>query len=195
MEIWKKIKGTDGQYEVSSEGKVRSRNYLGHGRTQELALAKDQKGYYRIRIYQNEERRTCKVHRLVAEAFIPNPENRPEVNHINGNKTDNRAENLEWVTAHENARHAYKAGLKEKTREHCRQMGATIGRKNLAMYREKRKTPVIATRISDGAEFEYSSQAEAEEKTGASQPNIHKVLNGARKSTHGFTFRYKEVVK
>ena len=194
MEKWGKIKDTDGKYEVSSTGKVRSLNYLGHGKAQELTPAKDHKGYHRVSLWRNRERKSYRVHRLVAEAFIPNPEDRPEVNHINGNKTDNRVENLEWVTAHQNTKHAYAAGLKEKTREHCRRMGNTIGKKNLAECREARKTPLIAKRISDGTEYEYSSQAEAAKETGTPQPNIHKVLNGVRKSAHGFTFRYKEVV-
>ena len=70
-------------------------------------------------------------------------------------------------------------------------MGDTVGRANLEKTRESRKTPIIATRKSDGAVFEYSSQAEAAEKTGTPQPNINKVLNGTRKSANGFTFRYK----
>ena len=193
-EIWKPIEGTGGVYEVSNTGKVRSLNYLGHGITRELAIAKDQKGYLRTRIYRNGQRVTIKVHREVAKAFIPNPEQKPEVNHIDGNKENNRVDNLEWATASENVQHAYNAGLKEKTRERCRLMGSTAGRKALDEIREKQKTPVVAIKISNGALFEFESQAEAAEKAGTLQPNIHKVLTGKRKSAGGFLFRYREVV-
>ena len=68
---------------------------------------KDNNGYLRVSLLG----KTCKVHRLVASAFIPNPENKPTVNHINGIKTDNRADNLEWATRSENTQHAYDSGL------------------------------------------------------------------------------------
>lgn len=193
-EQWKSIEGTDGAYEVSNTGKIRSNNYLGHGRQKELSLSKDHKGYMRVRIYIDGKRPTIKVHRAVAKAFIPNPENKPEVNHKDGNKENNRVDNLEWSTSCENTTHAYDTGLKEKTREWCRQMGSTVGRAALAKSREERKTPVIATRLSDGAVFEYPSQAEAAAATGAFQANIYKVASGKRKSSNGFTFAYKEVV-
>lgn len=193
-EEWKPIEGTDGTYEVSNSGKIRSNNYLGHGGQKELSLAKDQKGYLRVRIFMDGIRKTVKVHREVAKAFIPNPNNKPEVNHKDGNKENNRVDNLEWSTSLENTLHAYKTGLKEKTREWCREMGTTVGREVLRKEIEKKKTPVIATRLSDGAVFEYPSQAEAAAATGAFQSNIYKVANGKRKSTNGFAFVYKEVV-
>lgn len=195
MEIWKPIEGTNGTYEVSNTGKVRSNNYLGHGKQQELSLTKDHKGYFRVRIYKEGSRKTLKVHREVALAFIPNPERKPEVNHKDGNKENNHVGNLEWSTPSENTTHAYDSGLKEKTREWCRQMGSTVGREALAKEREKRKTPITATRLSDGAVFEFPSQADAAEKTGALQSNINRVLKGSRKSANGFTFKYKEVVE
>lgn len=194
MEVWKAIEGTDGTYEVSNTGKVRSNNYLGHGGQKELSLNKDHKGYLRVRIYVAGVRKTIKVHRAVAESFIPNPDNKPEVNHKDGNKGKNHVENLEWSTESENTRHAYATGLKEKTRERCREMGQTIGKQILAKAREERKTPIVAIRVSDGAVFEYQSQADAAAGTGAAQPNINKVLRGARKTANGFAFRYKEVV-
>ena len=195
QEIWKAIEGTGGQYEVSNTGKIRSNNYLGHGKQRELCLVADHKGYLRVRIYIEGGGKTVKVHREVAKAFIPNPENKPEVNHKDGDKRNNRADNLEWATPGENTIHAYNSGLKEKTREWCRHMGLTVGRVALEKQREERKTPVIATRLSDGATFKYPSQAEAADATGAPQPNIHKVLSGQRKSANGFSFRYGEVVE
>lgn len=190
-EIWKIIENTEGKYEISNTGRVISLNYGGHGKAKEMTPVKDKKGYMRLRITQNGKNTTKKLHRLVAIAFVPNPENKPEVNHKDGNKENNNADNLEWVTAHENEIHAYKAGLKENAREHCRKMGETIGKKNFAEYREKIKTPLIAVRKSDGAVFNFESQADAAKKTGAPQPNINKVLNGSRKSAHGYLFKYK----
>lgn len=193
-EQWKPIEGTDGTYEVSNTGKIRSNNYLGHGSQKELSLTSDQKGYLRVRIYMGGSRKTVKVHREVARAFLPNPENKSEVNHKDGNKKNNHVENLEWSTARENTLHAYKTGLKEKTRDHCAQMGRTIGRHNLAKSIEDKKTPVIATRLSDGAVFEYPSQTEAAAELGTFQANIYQVLTGKRKSAKGYVFSYKEVV-
>lgn len=69
-------------------------------------------------LYKSGKRNFCQVHRLVAEAFIPNPENKPEINHKHGNKTDNRVSELEWNTTSENLQHAYNTGLKKtKKRE------------------------------------------------------------------------------
>lgn len=188
MEIWKPIDGTNGMYEVSDTGKVRSLNYLGHGETRELALCADHKGYLRVRLCMSDGKRvTRKVHRLVAQAFIDNPENKPEVNHKNGDKMCNHAWNLEWASARENTIHAYREGLKEKTRERCREMGKRNGGKHL----EAQMTPVIATDIKTGETRRYKSQREAAKETGAQQANIHKVLTGARKSAAGFTFKYE----
>ena len=189
QEIWKAIEGTGGKYEVSNTGKVRSLNYLGHGKTQELKLAEDHKGYLRVRIFYGKKRRTEKVHRLVAIAFIPNPGNKPEVNHKDGNKKRNYDWNLEWSTTSENTQHAYNHGLKEETRAHCREMGMTIGRENLARSREKRKTPIIAI-DTEGKELFFNSQAEAARELKVSQPNIHRALNDSRRTVGGYRWRH-----
>lgn len=189
MEIWKPIEGTEGIYKVSNTGKVRSNNYLGHGKQGEIKKVKDQKGYLRANIYFKGKKITLKVHREVAKAFIPNLENKPEVNHINGIKDDNRVENLEWVTASENTRHAYANGLKEKTREHAKRMGLSQV-KNLAKYRELQMTPIIAIKVETGEKIQFKSQAEASKQLEVPQPNIHKVLSNKRKTAGGYKFEY-----
>lgn len=103
-EIWKRVirNGQITNYEVSIEGDVRRYDTKKH-----LKSHKNPKGYPQLRI----NGKTVSVHRLVAEAFIPNPDNLPQVNHINGDKTDNRVENLEWCDNSRNQIHAFRSGL------------------------------------------------------------------------------------
>lgn len=176
-------------YEVSNTGKIRSNNYLGHNIVKEISLQKDQKGYIRTRIFLNGKRATIKVHREVAKAFIYNPFNKPEVNHKDGDKSNNHVNNLEWATPRENTLHAYKNGLKEKTREHARKMGINA-RKNLEAYRNERKTKIVATNILTKEQNYFNSQAEAAQQLKVSQSNINKVLKRQRKSTKNYTFDY-----
>ena len=114
QEIWKDIEGYEGKYQVSNYGNVRSlmyHNTKGIKRISSLKPATDGKGYLRCALSKNNILTTFKVHRLVAQAFIPNPLNLPQVNHLNGDKQDNRVENLEWCTNSMNQKHAYKIGL------------------------------------------------------------------------------------
>ena len=113
-EIWKDILGFEGRYQVSSFGRVRSLEYhnaKGVKRIGILKPAKDAKGYLRCALSKNNKLITYKVHRLVAAAFISNPNNFLQVNHKNGTKTDNRVENLEWCDNSTNQIHAYRHGL------------------------------------------------------------------------------------
>ena len=104
MEIWRKLK-YDG-YEVSNMGNFRSFVKNKSGKLLKIVLH-HQKPYGRVKI----DGKWRSAHRLVAETFIPNPFNKPQVNHINGIKDDNRVENLEWSTQSENLKHAYQLGL------------------------------------------------------------------------------------
>lgn len=105
-EIWKDIEGYENLYQVSNMGRVKSLDKLdGIGRTVKgkiLSLTADKDGYLQVSLYKNGANKRCKVHRLVAQAFIPNPENKLCVDHINTIKDDNRIENLRWVTHKEN---------------------------------------------------------------------------------------------
>lgn len=101
MEQWKPIKGHE-SYEISNQGRVRN---IARGNVRKLT--KNEKGYLRV----NLNGKWLRVHRLVAIAFVPNPDNKPQVNHIDGDKANNRADNLEWVTNLENAAHAISNGL------------------------------------------------------------------------------------
>jgi hypothetical protein len=115
-EIWKDIAGYEGKYQVSSLGNVKSlsrvlynKDGIRHKRIVSdfnLKFLKEGKGYYQVSLYNNGKPIRHKVHRLVANAFILNKDlNKNLINHINGIKTDNRVENLEWVTYRENSTH------------------------------------------------------------------------------------------
>ena len=104
-EQWKDIKGYEGRYQVSNLGRVRT--CISQFAEQEfLSISPTHdKRYLRTFLYKNGKRNFFSVHRLVAQAFIPNPDNKPQVNHIDGNRWNNTASNLEWATPLENTRH------------------------------------------------------------------------------------------
>lgn len=116
-EIWKNIKGYEGIYQISNLGNVR--NLLSYER-KNLKGEITEKGYIRVSLHKNGFRKVFRVHRLVAQAFIPNPLNKPQINHKDGNKLNNCVDNLEWATNKENIKHAIQNKLRAKEIRHVK---------------------------------------------------------------------------
>ncbi len=132
-------------------------------------------GYYLVTLCHEGVRKNKRIHRLMMEAFVPNPENKAHVNHIDGNKLNNTMSNLEWATCKENSIHASKLGLYEPALE---------------------KTRVAIEQYSaDGSDFiqEHVSLHEAGRTTGVAWQNISKVVRGLRPRAGGFHWKYKNV--
>lgn len=140
MEKWKPIKNFEGLYEVSDKGNVRSldRTVLkSDGRKQRfkgktLVPAKNNGGYLHVDLRNCGKRKIARVNRLVADAFIDNKYNKPQVNHIDGDKTNNHVNNLEWCTSSENVKHAVKTGLFDKQMVSIEVLGKVYKSKNEA---------------------------------------------------------------
>jgi len=111
MEIWKDIIGYEGIYQASNLGNLRSLNYKRSGKIQVLKPALDNKGYLRTALMKDGKLKTVKVHRIIAQTFLLIINDKNQVNHINGVKTDNSLTNLEWCNNTENQNHAIKIGL------------------------------------------------------------------------------------
>lgn len=162
--MWKKIivDNQETNYSVSSDGLVRN-----DVRNKEMTKSLQQ-GYLHVGLTINKKIKRMKVHRLVATAFIPNPENKPYVNHINGIKNDNRVENLEWVTAAENTQRAYKTGLAKPT-----------------------VTRAVRCYDMDGNKLEdYYSIIEAAKDTNSQDEKICECCQGYRNSHNKMQWRY-----
>lgn len=178
MEVWKKVEGYD-NYEVSNTGKVRTHNYMNRGETREMSPSSC-RGYLQVNLFKDNKQKCMRIHRLVAEAFIPNPNNLREVNHIDGNKENNNVENLEWCTREENLAHEHRTGLGDKARA------------GLIRSFEARRRAVIAIPQNGGAKMEFVSIQEAGRRLNIEATKICACLKGRAKSASGFVFEYKE---
>ena len=168
MEIWKDIPGYEGLYQVSDCGRIKSLNYR---RTKQECIMKPRvaHGYQYVKLFKDKLRKLVKVHRLVAQVFIPNPDNKPEVNHINGIKTDNRAENLEWTTHSENQLHAYRNGLQKQNSK-----------------------SVLQYDLQDNFLKSFESIAAAVNETKVHRGCISECCTGKRKTAGGYHWEYSK---
>lgn len=180
MEVWKDIPGFEDCYQISNMGRVRSLDRKAtSGKTlpgQIINPILQRSGYYHVGLWRGGRCHQRRVHRLVAEAFIPNPENKPTVNHLNEDKTDNRAENLEWATYKENT--VYGNCIEKRTA-------------NRNPNAPNRRMTVI--RIApDGTEVEFKSITEALKALGKNPKDGHisQCCKGKQKTAFGYQWKY-----
>ena len=126
-----------------------------------------------------------------ALVFIPNPNHKPQVNHINGVKSDNNVYNLEWCNNSENQIHAYKKGLNYASAKHGKWLGESQ-RENLIKRNKENAKPIEATNIKDGKITIFKSAAEVERVLGIHHSSVSRVCNGKQKTSKGYTFSYVE---
>lgn len=161
-DVWRKVVDYEGLYEVSVSGKVRSidrivsdtvgRRRQLKGKLKSISISSD--GYCYVSLSKDGVERHCQVHRIVATAFIHNPDSKPQVNHKDGNKQNNCADNLEWVSAQENTEHAINFGL----RQHVGYTSDTSqSAKQIIQYLIKRCKPVMS--IETGEIYKSHSAA------------------------------------
>lgn len=192
IEIWKPVVGYEGLYEVSNLGNVRSLNYRHTNTVKNLSLSLSKYGYFQVKLWKNCKGKVLAVHRLVAEAFVPNPDNKPEIDHINTIKTDNTIwlnedgsvnydkTNLRWVTKKENMNNPLTIKDLSKIR---------IGNENAkSIYR------AVLQYTKDGKLIkEWASMNSAARELKISRSGIWSCCNGRNrcKSYGGYVWRYK----
>ncbi len=169
-------------YFVDDEGNVYSRKYH-HTLNKHCELKKikpvENRGYLRVGLYKNNRQIQKNVHRLVADSFIPNPDNKPQINHKNGEKNDNRVSNLEWVTSAENINHAFKV---------LHRKGALFGKTGDKHPCAKKVLQIKNNKII----AEFGGVRDAGRKTGIGRVNIGCCCRGIQKTAGGYGWKYKQ---
>lgn len=174
-EVWKPIQDFEDKYEVSNLGRVKSLNYNNTGLPQLLKLSPNHNGYLQVALSRDNHRTMKLVHRLVAEAFIPNPNNLPQINHISEVKTENWVENLEWCDAHYNNNYG--------------NHGQRSGQTRTGVYgRNSTCKPVLCVETG----IIYTGAYEAGKKLGINNSNINLVCRGIRKTAGGYHWQFVE---
>ena len=161
-EVWCPIKGFEGLYEVSDQGRVRS---LKFGKERILKPVRTPKGYLQVSLYKNGKMKPIRIHRLVAQTFIPNPDNLPEVNHKDENKENNSVHNLEWCDSKYN--------------------------NNYGTRTDRCSKPVLQFTKSGEFVKEWKSAMDVERNLGYFHNNISYCCTGRYKSAYGFIWKYK----
>lgn len=188
QEIWKDIEGYEGSYQVSNLGRVRSltrkvKTFNGFRLTKGKLLKplKTNRNYFRVDLKRNQKDKYVSVHRLVAEAFLPNPNNLPEVNHKDSNPSNNNVKNLEWCTQSHNIKYAYKYGNAKPTKG-CFQKG------NIPYNRRK------INQYSKNGEYlnTFNSVKEAGLYVNTVPSNINNCLSGNAKTAKGYIWKYAD---
>jgi hypothetical protein len=172
MEIWKDIPGYETLYQASNLGRIKrilfKNNIVTKKENKILKTRINKNNREQIMLYKNGKRKNMTVHRLVASAFLENPNNYPEVNHIDGNSLNNNVNNLEWCTKQYNMKHAYDNNL-----THVKE------------YNKKMSKPIIR---NDGKKYDNSYSASKD--LGVSVFSIRDVLKGRSKTCKGYSFKY-----
>lgn len=197
-EIWKDIEGYEGLYQISNWGRVKSLNYNRTGKEGILKPIPTNNGYMIIGLYKNRKPNQYSIHRLVAQAFIPNPDNLPQVNHKDEDKSNNCVWNLEWCTAEYNMNYGTRNERSSENRK-----GKYNGEKhwNYGKHRSKKTKNKISKNNKgkhskkiinlDTGEI-FNSLSEAGEKYNIAFQGIYRVCKGRNKRAGGYKWAYYE---